>query len=232
MRELHILAGLVALLAGAIALAATKGDAWHRRSGTAFAWAMLFVGASGATIAAFFKPNRVNVVAGTLTFYLVATGLLAVVRSVQQSRRWLLALAAAAGAATVFAWLLAFAASASPDGKIDHIPAGPIFMFAGIGTLALVGDARVLLAGRIEGTRRLARHLWRMGYALWIATTSFFLGQAKFLPAGFRTAHWNLVPVVLVLGVLVYWVLRVGVFTRGLRRPSRGAPATGAGADA
>ena len=40
MLGLHITAGLVGLLSGAVALASTKGSDWHRRGGRAFVIAM------------------------------------------------------------------------------------------------------------------------------------------------------------------------------------------------
>src|SRR5262249_4625063 len=77
----HVLAGLTALLFGYVALAATKGAALHRRSGTVFVGAMLTMSLSGALMAAIKTGGvTVNVVAGSLTFYFVATGLLTVRR--------------------------------------------------------------------------------------------------------------------------------------------------------
>jgi uncharacterized membrane protein len=226
MREIHILAGIVSLFAGFVALYAAKGGWLHRRSGRLFTGAMLVLAATGAITAAFVHPNRVNVNAGTLTFYLVATGLLAVIRRVADARALLVALAVAAAAASLAAWVLAAMAAGAADGKIDHMPAGPLYMFGIVGTLGVLGDLRLLLGRVLSPPQRLTRHLWRMGYAFWIATLSFFLGQAKFLPAGFRAAHWNAVPVVLVLGTLVYWLLRVWVFKQV---PGRGASQRRAG---
>jgi uncharacterized membrane protein len=221
MREIHILAGIVSLLAGFVALYSSKGESMHRRSGRLFGGAMLVLAATGAITAALVHPNRINVIAGTLTFYLVATGLLAVIRSVAAARPLLLALAGAASLATLAAWVFAAIASAAPNGKFDHFPAGPIYMFAVVGSLGLVGDARLLMGRVLTAPQRLTRHLWRMGYAFWVATMSFFFGQAKFLPAGFRETHWNAVPIVLVAGTLVYWLLRIRVFKR---MPTRRAP--------
>jgi hypothetical protein len=103
----------------------------------------------------------------------------------------------------------------SPKGLVDHIPAAPILLFGAIALLAAFGDARLLLAGAIDGRRRLARHLWRMTFALWIATASGFLGQAKFIPAPYRDFRLLVIPVLLVLATLVYWLVR----TLWWRRP-------------
>ena len=83
-----------------------------------------------------------------------------------------------------------------------------------IGTVMLLasfGDLRAIRAGGLQGSRRLARHLWRMCFALFIATGSFFLGQMKFIPEPMR-----IVPLLLVLAFapipfLLYWMWRVRV---------------------
>jgi len=209
MKAIHIIAGLLALVAGAVALYATKGSPLHRRSGWMFAVAMATMTTTAAVIAQFFSPNRVNVVAAVLTFYLVATGVLAVRRSVPQMRALATGLMLVAVAVGVHALALGVEAVSSTTHRVDGIPAPPLFMFGSVALLAAFGDLRMLRAGRIEGARRLARHLWRMSYAMWIATTSAFLGQAKFIPEPLRKLPLLVAPVLLVLVVMVYWLVKV-----------------------
>ena len=59
--------------------------------------------------------------------------------------------------------------------------------------------------------------------ALWIAVASLFLGQARAFPAAIRETHLLPVPVLVLAGVLVFWLCRV-VFTRADRTRST-APA-------
>lgn len=214
MKWIHIIAGLLALAAGAVALYAAKGSPLHRRSGAVFAGAMLVLTSTAVFMATFLSPNRGNVVAGVLTFYLVSTSLLTVRRSVAQSRRLVAGFMLVAFAAGAYAVGLGIEAARSATGTVDRIPAAPLFMFAVVGLLAASLDARMLLAGHIEGAHRLARHLWRMGFAMWIATASFFLGQAKFFPAPIRQSGVLAIPVLLVAGALVYWLVRVLVKRR------------------
>lgn len=212
MKAIHIIAGLLALIAGAVALYAAKGQKVHRKSGMVFAIAMLVMSSTGAVMAIFMKPNRVNVVAGVLTFYLVSTGLLTVMRSVDQSRRLLACLMAVALTGGAFAFAMALQAMNSPNGTVDGIPAPPLFMFAVVGTLAGLLDVRVLVARKIEGAHRLARHLWRMTFAMWIATMSFFIGQPKVFPEPLRhMIGVRAIPVVVVLLVMLYWLGRIYV---------------------
>jgi hypothetical protein len=180
----------------------------HRRSGLVFAIAMMVMTTSAVIMAAFFSPNRVNVVAGVLTFYLVCTALLTVRRTVEQSRGLVTGFMLLAFAGSAYAFTLAFEAM-NTGGRVDGIPPQPLFMFAVVGLLGALFDARILLARRIEAAHRIARHLWRMGFAMWIATTSFFLGQAKLFPEAIRKSGLLTIPVLLVLVVMLYWLVRV-----------------------
>jgi len=84
--------------------------------------------------------------------------------------------------------------------------------------LAGLGDLRVLLRG-ISGRRRIARHLWRMCFGWFIATGSFFLGQQQVFPAWLRGSPALLVPALLPLALLIFWLVRVR-FTNAYKRIS------------
>ncbi|HEY8796026.1 MAG TPA: hypothetical protein VIM15_13895 [Gemmatimonadaceae bacterium] len=66
----------------------------------------------------------------------------------------------------------------------------------------------------LRGAPRLARHLWRMCFALFIATMSFFLGQAKVIPKPIRIPALLALPVLAVLLTMLYWLWRVRVKRR------------------
>ena len=112
-------------------------------------------------------------------------------------------------AAAAFKFAFGYAAWHSANGRFDRIPALAYFFFGAVALLAGLLDARMLLAGSIEGAHRLARHLWRMSFALWIAATSFFLGQAKVIPEPLRNFKLLLIPVVMILITMIYWLVRV-----------------------
>ena len=101
---------------------------------------------------------------------------------------------------------------ASPLAKF----AGVFFIFALIALLATVGDIRMLRSGPLQGTFRLARHLWRMSTALLIAAFSFFIGQAKVIPKPIRITPLLLIPPLVVLVTMLYWLWRVR-FKKSLR---------------
>lgn len=209
MRFIHIAAGLSSLVFGAVALYAAKGSTLHRRAGLLFVAAMLTMTSSAFVMAVFLRPNRLNAVAATLTAYLVVTALVTVRRRVDEARTLIAGCMAVALIAAVYAFGVA---SSGAPGREE--PGVALAIFGAVALLAAFGDWRLLRAGRIEGPRRLARHLWRMTLAMWIATASFFLGQAKFFPAAVRQSGVLALPVLLVLGVLIYGFVR----TRFARR--------------
>jgi peptidoglycan/LPS O-acetylase OafA/YrhL len=206
---LHIIGGLTGLTAGTIALSAPKGGTLHRKSGIVFVYAMLVLSASGAVMAAL-KPERVSVIAGLLTFYLVVTALLTVRRRVQ-GFNWM------DTGAMVFGLGVAITAvsfgTSNPAGEIDGPPPAIALIFGAVALLATFGDLRMLLARSLPWSQRIARHLWRMCLALWIAAASFFLGQSDEFPEALRIMPLLCTPVLLVMLLMFYWLVRV-LFTQ------------------
>ena len=84
---IHIAAGGLAIVLGAIALSVKKGGTIHRRSGLLFVYAMLVMGTS-ASILAFRKGLADgNVIAGVMTAYFVGTALTTVRPASSWTRR-------------------------------------------------------------------------------------------------------------------------------------------------
>lgn len=210
----HVLAGGLALGLGALALAVRKGAMLHRKSGTLFVGAMLVMALLGALIALIEGGawRVVNAPAGLITAYLVATALTTVRPPASGSREIHLALMLMAFALGLMCFVFAIEALAS-GGNRNGVPAFAFIMFAVFGLLGSAGDFRVLRSGALRGTRRLARHLWRMCMGLWIATASFFLGPRtrveKVIPEPLITPAFLALPVLAVLVIMVYWLWRV-----------------------
>ena len=100
----------------------------------------------------------------------------------------------------------------SPRGALDGVPFPMFFFLATVMGLAAVGDVRVMRAGALRGRPRLARHLWRMCFALFIAAGSFFSIRervAKVLPEPFTTVPMRVLPIVLLFGAMFFWLWRV-----------------------
>ena len=87
-----------------------------------------------------------------------------------------------------------------------------LFFIATVLILAAAGDVRVMRSGVPRGGPRLARHLWRMCFALFIAAGSFFSIRervAKILPEPFTTGPMRALPILLLFGAMFYWLWRV-----------------------
>ena len=212
---IHIIAGGLALVSGYTAMFVAKGATTHRRSGMVFVVAMLVMVATGGGIAAW-HGNEGSTIGAVMTFYFVLTALVTVRRPAGWTRQLDIGLTVLALAGTALSFTLAFAALASPTKLWEGLPPFPFFMFGTIGTVAIVGDVRMLRSGLPRGAPRLARHLWRMCWAMWIAAGSFFFGQAKVIPEPIRKPALLAVPVLAVFAVMFYWLWRVRV-KRSLR---------------
>jgi uncharacterized membrane protein len=219
----HIAAGILSLLCGYVALYAAKGGALHRRSGTVFVYTMLVMCVGGFTIAVTRDvAQAVNVPAAALTSYLVITSL-TTVRPLAAGGRGVL-VGGLIVALVIVASMAVFTAEAFANGGTRRgMPAFPFIMFGVAGLFGAIGDVRVLRNGALKGTARVARHLWRMCFALFIAALSFFIGQAQVIPEPIRIRPLLAIPVVLVLATMFYWLWRVR-----FRRSLRGLVMTGA----
>jgi uncharacterized membrane protein len=208
MLSIHIAAGGLALILGAVALVVKKGGSIHRRSGLVFVCAMLVMAVSAAVLG--------NVGGGLITIYFVITAL-TTVRPVTPSTRWTNA------ALLVLVIVLALATSVSAVQSVNssELSAGGVprrtigvmsFFLVAVMSLAAIGDVRVMRSGAPRGGRRLARHLWRMCFALFIAAGSFFSIRErveKILPDPFTSGPMRLLPILLLFGVMFYWLWRL-----------------------
>ena len=219
----HILAGSVALLSGYLALSVKKGSRLHRKSGMLFVAAMLTMATFGLMIAAGRGvAPAVNIPAGLISLYLVVTSL-TTVRPPAAGAHWLHVGAMLVALATSLT-SLGFGFEAVAAGGIrDGMPAFPFFMFGLVGVIGSIGDMRVLRSGALRGASRLARHLWRMCFALFIAALSFFIGQSDEFPQALRIMPLLALPVLAVLASMFYWLWRVRI-----RRSLRGMTVVGA----
>lgn len=205
----HILAGLIAIVSGFIAMWVVKGARVHRKSGMVFVYAMVAMAVLGAGIAAVRSvAPQSNIPAGVLSAYLTITGFVTVRRPARWSRRLDVALMLVALSVGITDFGFGVQAVLSPNPKL-HWLLVPFSIFGTIGVLAGIGDYRMLRSSALRGARRLVRHLWRMCFALFIATASFFLGQAKVFPKPIRIPGLLALPVLAVLLTMIYWLWRM-----------------------
>jgi predicted membrane protein DUF2306 len=219
----HIAAGGVGILTGYAAVLAAKGGTLHRRVGTVFVAAML-VGMSVAVYLAFSLlgqlPGQIpNVASGTLGFYLVLSGYIAVKRKdgtigLFEKVAFLIPLALAA---LFLFW--GFKAENGPNRAFDGYHPTMFFVFAAISAFLAALDLRVLFKGGLTGVARISRHLWRMCFAFFFAAGSFFLGQQKVMPVWIQGSKVLLALGLAPLGFMLFWLVWVRV-SKAFRTPA------------
>jgi hypothetical protein len=209
--SIHILAGGLAIILGAVALIVRKGGTIHRKVGLLFVYTMLVMGFS-ASILGFLKDEKENARAGFLVAYFVVTAL-TTVRPPTRWTRWTNGVALAIALMLASYSIVGAVQIFNLPGRIHNgVPFVAPLIIAIVLLLAAAGDVRVLLRGIPRGGPRLARHLWRMCFALFIAAGSFFAIRervAKILPEPFTTGLMRALPIVLLFGAMFYWLWRV-----------------------
>jgi hypothetical protein len=217
----HICGGTLGLLSGTAAMVFRKGSPRHVLAGKVFVASMLTM-AAGAVYVAIERNQPNNIGGGILTFYLIGTAWLTARRRDGETSRWdwiALLIPLAIG---ILGWMHGLDALHSPSGSKYGVPAGMHLFMGSVCLLAAAGDVRMLVGGGVFGAKRVARHLWRMCYGLFIASGSFFLGPSnrplrllsevglgKRLPAALFNTTLYLILTILPLILLVFWLVRV-----------------------
>lgn len=208
----HIAGGIVAILAGAVAVAARKGGPVHKPAGTLFLGSMLVLGVSASVLEPFRTPEPGSPIVGLFVCYFVLTSWVTARRHDGVTGRFELGaflVALGIGAATLWSGLTG--GSTTPVGQ------GPVFVIAGLCLLAGLLDLNAVLRKTLTPAQRISRHLWRMCFAFFIATGSFFLGQQDVMPAAVRGSPVLFVLAFAPLAVMIFWLVRIR-FARMLRR--------------
>jgi len=218
---IHICAGSLGLLSGTAAMSFRKGSSRHVLAGRIFVASMLTMGAFAVYLAITrHQPN--NIGGGILTVYLIGTAWLTARRRDGETSRFdwvVLLIPLALGILTCMNGIKVVRSGASSQGGV---PVGMTFFMGSVMLLAAAGDVRMLVRGGVFGAKRIARHLWRMCFGLFIAAGSFFLGPSNrplrllstvglgqhLSPALFSTGLY-LVLTLLPLILLVFWLVRV-----------------------
>jgi uncharacterized membrane protein len=204
----HICGGVLGVLTGALALFFRKGSRRHALAGSAFVMTMLCMSESGVYLS-IVRSHTGDIMGGVLTLYLIATGWIAARRREMRTDRydW----AALLLVLTIFAVAVTFGleAAASQTGLKYGYPPGPYIFLGLVALIAMVGDVRLLINGGISGAQRIARHLWRMCFGLFIASASIFLARQQIFPSILRRTGVLVLLSFLPLILMVFWLIRV-----------------------
>ena len=227
----HICAGTVGLLSGTTAMSFRKGSPRHVLAGKVFVASMLTMGVFAVYLAIVrHQPN--NIGGGILTVYLIGTAWLTARRRDGEANRldWVVLLIPLA--LGILTWMNGLKVVRSGASLQDGVPVGMSFFMGSVMLLAAAGDVRMLLGGGVLGTKRIARHLWRMCFGLFIAAGSFFMGPSnrplrllsavglgRHLSPALFSINLYLILTVLPLILLIFWLVRVR-FTNAFKAKS------------
>jgi len=167
------------------------------------------------TYIAFKKPEMITALAGLFTTYLVISSIVTV-RYPWMLGSWqgimLAVCSLCIGAAFIYFGVKALQ---SVDGSYHEFPAGPYLFFGIVAIVSTVFDLRIFRRKSIEGRRKIGRHAWRMSFALFIATSSFFDGPgAKIFPELLQGSVILLLPQLIVFALMIYWIVRIYKFKK------------------
>jgi uncharacterized membrane protein len=231
----HIAGGSMGLLSGTAAIVFRKGSPRHVLAGRIFVVAMLIM-AAAATYIAYVKNQPSNVGGGILTFYLILTAWLTARRGNTETSRWDWALMLVPLGLGILTWMSGIRILRSGHTSENGVPVGMNFFMGTVMLLAAAGDVRMLVGNGVAGTRRIARHLWRMCFGLFIAAGSFFMGPnnrplrlftavgiGRHLPAALFNIALYLVLTTAPLVLLIFWLVRVRLSSLYKRQPQRSA---------
>ena len=215
----HIGGGTVGMISGCVAMFAPKGGRAHKLAGTVFFIAMLTMAGIAAVVAPMLDEARwTNTTAAIFTLYLVATAWVTVRRGPGMIGRFerVIVLLPLGIAAMGLGLKLAGTAVPRPEDFAT------VYIFAVVSAMAAAADLTMIRRGGLKGAPRVARHLWRISAALFVATGSFFFGQADVLPQVIRSSA---IPTVLGLAplvLMVFWLVRIRL-PRRYRLPAAAA---------
>jgi hypothetical protein len=210
------------MLSGFVAIFLRKGSPRHGLVGNVFVISMLGLSSSGAYMAVI-KSEPGNILGGAVTFYLVATAWMTARRRESSPGIFDWGAFLLVVAVTAFELTYGIEAAISKTGMKYDYPPGPYFFMGCVALIATVGDIRMLIRGGISGAQRVARHLWRMSFALFIAAASIFLARQQKFPVLLQKTGVLVFLSILPLLLLIFWLVRV-LFTKY----GRSAHATGA----
>src|SRR5215472_17893957 len=217
----HIAGGILGILSGTVAMSFRKGSARHALAGKVFVASMLTM-ASAAVYLAVLKHETPNILAGTLTFYLVITAWLTARRKDGETSKLDWAALLIPLICGTWVWIIGLEKLFSHTPPKDGVPLEMNFFIGSVMLLSAAGDIRMLIRGGVSGTKRLVRHLWRMCFRLFIAAGSFFLGGnnrplrllssvgvGQHLPAALFSTGVYVFLTILPFILMIFWLVRL-----------------------
>ncbi len=204
----HVALGTLAVIVGAIALAARKGRKLHVNAGRVFVISMGVASVLGALLGALkYESYWITFHAGILGSTLVTSGVLAVRIRVRGVKRWFIGVAGLNALNTAALFVAGWYASTLPEARLYGFAAGDYFFLFGLASIAFVGDVRMLFGAEISNSHRIAQHLLRMCIGFFIAAGSAFTGPgASAFPEAVQNSGILSVPELTIMLLMLFWL--------------------------
>ena len=205
----HVAPGVLAVAAGATALAAPKGRTVHVQAGRLFVMVMGLTSALGAVLGLVrLDTFYITFHAGVLALCLLASGWLSArVRSGRMGPAS--AIAGVINLINVGGLVLIGGLSARSGEAFLGFPAEDYLFLAGMGVVAVAGDATLLWRPSLSERHRIARHLWRMCLGFFIAAGSAFTGPGTVaFSETVRQSGVLALPELAILLIMAFWLAR------------------------
>jgi len=209
--QIHFWIGCAAIIAGFAAFTAKKGHELHIASGRIFVISMTLLAISGLWLS-IIREILFTVFLSALAFHLIITAWASAAHKNSAAlfitKISPLVSGALCGGALWGAWL----ANASPQGLLNDLPPGAFLTIAATAFVIAAFDFAFARAGEKQSQRRIARHLWRMGFAFFLATGIFFFGNNHVLPETLRHPAFLSIPVLAVVIWTAFFAVKLRFF--------------------
>lgn len=212
---IHFLAGGITLLAGTSALFLRKGTKLHKLSGRVFVCFMLVLALSGLWMS-IEREILFTVFLALITIYSFLTGW-ATLSKLKIAKRISSLSPTFAFALFLGAVLGGVKAANSPGGELNGLPYGAFYFIAFIAFSSLLLDLRYMRIKTVTRKTQLIRHVWRMGFALFLSTSIFFFGNNHVLPEAFRTPTMLSAPVVIVVLITLAYIFLLSFNSKAIK---------------
>ncbi len=212
--QLHLVIGTLAVVGGFLAMLLPKGKTLHKFAGKIFFYSMLGLCFTGVYLT-FARSLQFTFFLAIFSLYLLLTGWYAVARrsnKVNFLDKLGFYVISTIGITTLILSVLGWSLNWYYPISEPSYPSYLIFVVSS--AFIAYWDYQMLTAKVLIGTKRLVRHLWRMYFALFIATTIFLGGNSHVLPEELRTELILTAPIVTVLLFMFGWLLYFRYFKK------------------
>lgn len=219
---IHFWVGCFALVCGLAAFSTRKGGAIHRAAGSGFVAAMIVLSLSGLWLSVA-REILFTVFLSLIALHAVITGWAAARPGFGLARAVTIGSGTASSLIALGALAGGVIAGSAPGGTLDGLEPAAFYVSAAVSATLSAFDWRYALARSTTRSRRLTRHLGRMGFSLFLATGIFFFGNSHVLPEALRQPPLLAAPVLAVVAATVIHgaLTRFKAGSSGPAKPSR-----------